>query len=301
MTDLYAAVRDWIQTQAYLGELPLAFQYGFVINAVFCALIIGPLLGAVGTMVVVKRMAFFSQAIGNAAMTGVAIGVLLGESYTEPYISVFSFCLLFALVLNYTKNRTQLSVDTLIGVFLAISLAVGASLLLFVSARVNTHILEAVLFGSVLTVSDTDINVLLVVGFVVLLVGVPLFNRLLLGSLNPSLAAARGVPVKILEYVFVVMITILTVACLKIVGAVLVEALLLIPAAAARNVVRSMKGFVWLSITFATVSAVAGVIIPMQYDLPIPSGGAIVIIAALIFAVTTIIRIIMSRFGGATA
>jgi len=247
-------------------------------------------------MVVVKRMAFFSQAIGNAAMTGVAIGVLLGESYTEPYISMFSFCLLFALVLNYTKSRTQLSSDTLIGVFLAISLAVGASLLLFVSARVNTHILEAVLFGSVLTVSDTDINVLLVVALIVVAVGVPLYNRILMASLNSSLAAARGAPVKLLEYVFVIMITIITVACLKIVGAVLVEALLLIPAAAARNVVRSMKGFVWLSMLFATISAVAGVLIPMQYDLPVPSGGAIIIVAAILFAVTTVIRNVTARF-----
>lgn len=301
MNELYASLRDWLQTLANAGDLPLSFQYAFVINAMICALIIGPLLGAVGTMVVVKRMAFFSQAIGNAAMTGVAIGILLGESYTEPYVSMFSFCLFFALALNYTKSRTQLSSDTLIGVFLAISLAVGASLLLFVSARVNTHILEAVLFGSVLTVSDTDINVLLVTAIIVGLVGVPLFNRLLLASLNPSLAAARGVPVKALEYVFVVMITLITVACLKIVGAVLVEALLLIPAAAARNVVTSMRGFVWLSMAIATVSAIAGVIVPMQFDLPIPSGGAIIIVAATIFVITTIIRNILQRFSGQSA
>ena len=297
MSDLYASLRDWLQALAQAGDLPLAFNYAFVINALLCALIIGPLLGAVGTMVVVKRMAFFSQAVGNAAMTGVAIGVLLGESYTEPYISMFSFCLLFAIVLNYTKNQTQLSSDTLIGVFLAISLAVGASLLLFVSAQVNTHILEAVLFGSVLTVSDTDINVLLVVAVLVAIAGVPLFNRMLIGSMNADLALARGVPVKVLDYVFVIMITMITVSCLKIVGAVLVEALLLIPAAAARNVVNSMKGFVWLSMAIATVSAVAGVLIPMQFDLPIPSGGAIVIIAAGVFVLTTIIRRVVPSLG----
>ncbi len=242
MTELYTLLRDSVQNLAYEGVLPLSFQYGFVINAVLCALFIGPVLGGIGTMVVVKRMAFFSQAIGNAAMTGVAIGVMLGESYTEPYVSMFAFCILFGLILNYTKGRTAISSDTLIGVFLSISLAVGASLLLFVSARVNTHILEAVLFGSVLTVSDTDINVLLVVTIAAVAVGVPLFNRFLLASLNPSLASVRGIPVKALEYVFVLLITVLTVACLKIVGAVLVEALLLIPAAAARNVITSMRG-----------------------------------------------------------
>ena len=296
MTAFYEWLRMTVQNLAYEGVLPLSLQYGFVINALLCALFIGPVLGGVGTMVVTKRMAFFSQAVGNAAMTGVAIGVLLGESYTEPYISTFSFCILFGLILNYTKGRTAISADTLIGVFLSISLAVGASLLLFVSARVNTHILEAVLFGSVLTVSDTDINVLLAVTIAVLAVGVPLFNRLLLSSLNPSLADVRGVPVRVLEYVFVLMITILTVACLKIVGAVLVEALLLIPAAAARNVIRSMRGFVFLSMAISTVSCIAGVLLPMQFDLPLPSGGAIIMIAASFFLLTTLIRVTTSRF-----
>ena len=296
MTALYESLRSWVINLAYEGVLPLAFQYGFVVNAMLCALLIGPVLGGVGTMVVAKRMAFFSQAIGNAAMTGVAIGVLLGEPYTEPYVSMFGFCLLFALALNYTKDRTRISADTLIGVFLSISLAVGASLLLFVSARVNTHILEAVLFGSVLTVSDTDINVLLAVTVAVAALGLPLFNQLLLASFNPSLAHVRGVRVKLLEYAFVVMITLLTVACLKIVGAVLVEALLLIPAAAARNVVSSMRGFVLLSMAISTVSCIAGVLLPMQLDLPVPSGGAIIIVAACVFAVTTVIKAFAARF-----
>ena len=296
MSDFYNWIRKSVQELAYAGELPLSFQYGFVINALLCALLIGPILGGVGTMVVTKRMAFFSQAVGNAAMTGVAIGVLLGESYTEPYVSMFAFCILFGLILNYTKGRTQISSDVLIGVFLSISLAIGASLLLFVSARVNTHILEAVLFGSVLTVSDIDMNVLLVVTIVVLAFGLPLFNQLLLASLNPSLAKVRGVRVQLLEYLFVVMITLLTVACLKIVGAVLVEALLLIPAAAARNIITSMRGFVFWSMAISTVSCIAGVILPMQFDLPLPSGGAIIMVAASIFAITTVIRATTARF-----
>jgi len=299
MNDVYEWIRTSVQALAQQGDIPQAFEYSFVINALLCALLIGPLLGGVGTMVVAKRMAFFSQSIGNAAMTGVAIGVMLGESYTEPYISMFGFCILFALLLNYTKGRTQLSSDTLIGVFLSVSLAVGASLLLFVSAKVNTHILEAVLFGSVLTVSNTDMNVLLVVTCVVLAFGIPLFNNMLLASLNPSLARARKVRVELMEYIFVLMITLLTVACLKIVGAVLVEALLLIPAAAARNVITSLRGFVILSMIISTVSCIAGVLIPMQFDLPLPSGGAIIMVAASFFILTTIIRAVFPAYRSA--
>ncbi len=296
MNAVYEALRVWTQNLSYDGILPEAFEYGFVINAIMCGIVIGPLLGWMGTMVVVKRMAFFSQAIGNAALTGVAVGILLGEPYTAPYVSMFSFCLLFGILLKYTQHRTSLSNDTLIGVFLSVSLALGASLILFVSARVNTHVLESILFGSILTVNDTDMNVLLSVTVLVLAVGLPLFNKTLLASFNASLAHARGLAVRRLDYIFVILITLVTVACVKIVGAVLVEALLLIPAAAARNISGSMKGFVTWSVIFSTLSCMTGIIVPMMYDLAIPSGGAIVLSAAILFIVTSIIRSFSARF-----
>jgi zinc transport system permease protein len=296
MNQIYEIPRQFIIHLAETNVIHYTFSYPFVVNGLLCALVAGPLLGGIGTMVVAKRMAFFSQAIGNAALTGVAIGVIIGESYTAPYMSMFSFCLLFALFLNFARNRTKMSSDTLIGVFLAISLAIGATALLWVSARVNTHILDTVMFGSILTVNDTDISVLLVTTLVTAAVALPLFNRMLLASLNPSLAHVRGVRVHLLEYVFVLLITILTVACVKIIGAVLVEALLLIPAAAARNLNRSIRGFVLWSIAFSTVSCVVGVYAPLRYDLPVPSGGAIILTGAAIFIVTLVIKMLVPRY-----
>ena len=300
MSALYDIPRQYIIGLADAGHIHYTFLYEFVVNGFMCALIVGPLLGGIGTMVVIKRMAFFSQAVGNAALTGVAIGVIIGESYTAPYVSMFSFCILFAMLLNFTKNRTQMSSDTLIGVFLSISLAIGATALLWVSAKVNTHILDTVMFGSILTVNDTDINVLLATTILTACVAIPLYNRMLLASLNPSLAHVRGVNVHALEYVFVLLVTLLTVACVKIVGAVLVEALLLIPAAAARNLNRSTRGFVIWSVVFSTVSCVAGVYVPMRFDLPVPSGGAIILAAAMIFVVTMGIRMAFPRYREAT-
>jgi len=106
--------------------------------------------------------------------------------------------------------------------------------------------------------------------------------------------------VKLLEYAFVVLITILTVACVKIVGAVLVEALLLIPAAAARNVNRTLRGFVGWAMVFSTVSCVAGIYVPLRWDLPLPSGGAIILASALIFLATMALRMALPRFREAT-
>ena len=296
MSSLYDIPRQFIISLAEGGTIHYTFAYAFVVNGFLCALVIGPLLGGIGTMVVAKRMAFFSQAVGNAALTGVAIGVIIGESFTAPYMSMFGFCLLFALFLNFSKNRTKMSADTLIGVFLSISLAIGATALLWVSAKVNTHILDTVMFGSILTVNDTDISVLLATTALAAVTALPLFNQMLLASLNPSLAHVRGIKVHLLEYVFVLLVTILTVACVKIIGAVLVEALLLIPAAAARNLSRSMRGFVLTSIAFSTASCLVGIWAPMRYDLPVPSGGAIVLTAAAIFVVTMLVRMTLPRY-----
>jgi zinc transport system permease protein len=152
------------------------------------------------------------------------------------------------------------------------------------------------MFGSIRTVNDTYSTVLLITALITAAVALPLYNQMVLASLNASLAHVRGIKVRLLEYVFVLRVTILTVACVKIIGAVLVEALLLIPAAAARNLNRSIRGFVLWSVVFSTASCLIGVYAPMRWDLPLPSGGAIILAAALIFLLTMIMRMTIPRF-----
>lgn len=299
MSAIYDSIRNLFAAGVNAGVLPGSFEYAFVVNALVSAVLIGPVLGGIGTMVVVKRMAFFSQAVGQAALTGVAIGILSGEPLRTPYVSMFAFCLLFAILMNFTRNNTRMSSDILIGVFLSVSLALGASLLLYVTAKVNVHILDNILFGSILTVNDTDITVLIIVSTVTAILGVLFYNRMLVASFNPSLAHVRGVNVRLLDYVFIVLVALLTVASVKIIGAVLVEALLVIPAAAARIVSRSMKGFFYWSIGVATVSSIFGIVLPMEWDIPIPSGGAIILIAASFFIVATGVKIFASRYAEA--
>ncbi|WP_060492769.1 metal ABC transporter permease [Pseudomonas sp. NBRC 111140] len=287
-------VQDW----ATAGYLPEALAYGFVVNALLAGLMIGPVLGGLGTLVVVKRFAFFSEAVGHAALTGVAIGILLGEPYTGPYGSLFGYCLLFGILLNFLRNRTGLSPDTLIGVFLSVSLALGASLLLMLAGKINVHILENVLFGSVLTVSGQDLVVLGIVAVLVLALALPLYNRIMLASFNPQLAAVRGVAVKTLDYLFVVLVTLVTVAAVKVIGAILVGALLVIPAAAARLVSQSLKGFFFLSVLIATISTLFGILLPIVFDLPVPSGAAIILVAGLCFALAALARALVPRLQG---
>ncbi len=299
MNYLYEALRNVLASAAGAGKIPQIFEYSFVVNSLICAIIIGPILGSIGTMVVTKKMAFFSQAIGQAAMTGVAIGILLGEPFTAPYISLFGFCILFGLIMNYTKNRTKMGTDTLIGVFLSMSLAGGSAILLFVTAKVNIHILDSVLFGSILTVNDLDINILLAIAVICAAIGIPYFNKMLLASFNPSLASVRGIRVKLFDYIFILMVTCITVASVKIIGAILVEALLLIPAAAARNLSRSIKSFFFYSMSFSLISCITGVLLPVAFEIPIPSGSAIILCASVIFVFSAIVRITNKQFQSA--
>lgn len=292
------SLRIAVQHLAAQGFLPSSLEYGFAVNAVLAGLIIGPVLGLLGTLVVVKRHAFFSEAVGHSALTGVAIGILLGESYTGPYGALFGYCILFGLGLNYLKNRTGLTADTLIGVFLSLSLALGASVLLILAGRINVHILENVLFGSILTVNETDITVLAVVAVLVTVPVVIFYNAFMLASFNPSLAAVRQVRVKTLDYLFILLVTVVTVASVKVIGAVLVGALLVIPAAAAKIISRSLNMFVTLSTVFALIATLSGILVPMEMALPVPSGAAINLSAGCLFLCAVLARSLIPGLKG---
>lgn len=284
------AIRNFFMHLAEIGVLPDYFKYAFVINSLLSALFIGPILGGLGTMVVTKRMAFFSESIGHAALTGIALGVLLGEPYDSPYIMLFTYCIIFALLINFTRNRTKMSSDTLIGIFLSISIALGGTLIIFVSSKVNSHMLESVLFGSILTVSDRDIIVLFFSTILLILIVIPNFNKMLLSSFNTNLAIVKGVRVKFLEYMFILLITLVTVSSIKIIGASLVEALFLIPVASAKNLSKSIRTFFVYSILFSLISCILGILLPLYFDITIPSGGSIILVAAIIFFITVLIK-----------
>ena len=284
-----------VSTLVDQGWLPEMFQYPFVTYALIAALLTGPLLGGLGTLVVVKRLAFFSEAVGHGALTGIAIGILLGEPATQPVAGLFSFCLSFALLLHWIKSRTQVPYDALVGVFLAFAIALGAALLLYVAKKVNVHILENVLFGSILTVTQTDLLILAVISFISLLLALRYANQALMAALQPELARVQGVGgrkvnVTLLDYAFVLLIALITVAAVKIIGAVLVGALLLIPATTARLISKDLKQFFALTLLISTGCCVAGVVVPMALELPIPSGAAIVLLASSLFLGTVLLN-----------
>lgn len=293
--EILNSFREIIINLALKGYLPSFMQYSFVINSLICALFLGPILGIFGTMVVTKKMAFFSEAIGHSALTGIALGIFLGEPIDAPYIMLYSYCIIFAIIINFTRNRTKMSSDTLIGIFLSLSIAIGGSLIILVSSKTNMHILEGLLFGSILTVNDIDILILIISSIILITIIMPNYNKMLLSTFNSNIAHIKGINVKLMDYIFIVLVTLVTLASIKIIGISLVEALFLIPAASAKNISRSIKGFFGFSILFGLLSSILGIIIPLILDLPIPSGGAIIMVSSIFFFITVIIKSINKK------
>lgn len=260
------------------------FEYPFLVRGFISVMLLAPLLGGISHLVVARRMAFFSAALGQAAITGVCVGLLLGEPLNAPYGGMFGFCLLSTLAMVYAKRRSRLPPDTLIGVFLALTLGLGLCLLVAVTRQFNVHQVEAILFGSLLTVTDADLVLLVValIGVVALLFRH--YNDLLLDSLSAPLASVRGVNSAFLEYGFAIVLAIAILVSLKVIGALLVEALIVVPAAAARNVASGTRSYLAWSIVVALVAGAGGLVISTR--LLVPTGGAVVLAVSLIFFLT---------------
>lgn len=278
------AFYEWIGGLAARGVIPEIFQYAFFVRGVLSVLLLAPLLGGMSHLVVARRLSFFSAALGQAALTGLTIGIVLGEPLNAAYGGIFGFCFLSALAMVYVKRHASLPPDTLVGVFLSMSLGLGICLLVAVTKRFNIHQVEAVMFGSLLTVTDADLLLLLVIGGGVALILALVYNQLLLDSLDPSLGRVSGVSSAFVDYLFVLLLTAAIVVSLKIIGALLVEAMVVVPAAAARNLARTTRGYLGLSILTALAAGIGGLYISSR--LLVPSGGAVVLAMSALFFVT---------------
>lgn len=275
---------------ADLGVIPDLYRHAFMVRGVLAALVVGPLLALVGTVIVAKRLVFFTQTIGHASLTGVALGLFFGEPIDATYGGLFGFCLMAALLMLYLRNRLQAASDTVVGVILAQILGLGIIAVVVVTREYNVHQIEAALFGSLVALTDADLLVLAVAGGLTLPILVLAYNPVMRATLNPSLARARGDRPAVMDYLFVVIATFAIVASLKLVGALLVLVLVVIPAATARNLTQSLARHAWFSAAIGAVSALGGLALSGAF--PIPTGAAIVVAASALFYLSALVRLL---------
>mgnify|MGYP004585403819 FL=1 len=251
----------------------------FMKHAFLAILLVTPLFGLLSTMVVSNKMAFFSDSLGHGAFTGIAIGVLFGSF--SPLLSLIIFSVVFALFITYIKNKSTASTDTIIGVFSSTAIALG---LMIMSYGGGFNKFSAFLIGDILSISEKDIASLLVVFIVILVSWGYLFNRLLVMSLNASFARSRGIANFWTEGIFASLLAIVVSISIQWVGILIINALLVLPAAAARNVTNNVKQYHIVSVLIALISGVAGLILAYYFNMA--AGATIVVLSALIFFIT---------------
>lgn len=255
------------------------YTYGFMRNAFIAILIITPLFGLLGTMIVSNKMAFFSDALGHSALTGIAIGVILGVADTS--ISMIIFAVAFALLLNRISRKNTASTDTIISVFSSCSIAIGLAIL---SKGGNFSKYSGLLVGDILSITRREIIYLVLIFAATLIFWFVAFNKLSAVSLHRTLAKSRHIPVNLIENVFAVFIALIVMLSIKWVGILIINALLILPAASSRNISENMREYHFFSILFSVFSGVLGLII--SYFTNVATGPMIVIIASIIYFAT---------------
>lgn len=258
-------------------------EYEFMRNAFLAVLLVTPLFGLLSTMVVSNRMAFFSDSLGHGAFTGIAIGALLGVG--AEIFGLLGFSIIFALLITYIKNKSHAGTDTVIGVFSSTAIALG---LMLMSAGGQFNKFSRFLIGDLLSITKGDLEGLLAVFLVVFVSWAILFNQLLIISVNHTLARSRGIKTQAIESIFAVLLAIIVALSIQWVGILIINALLVLPGAAARNVTNSVKSYHVLSVLIALSSGLAGLL--LSYEINSASGATIVVISAAIYFLTLILK-----------
>ena len=258
-------------------------HYTFMKNALLAILLITPLFGMLGTMAVDNKMAFFSDALGHSALTGIAIGVVLGVG--SQMVSMLVFGILWAVLITFVKHNSKMSADTIISVFSSTSIALGLVILARGGAFAKY---SSYLVGDVLSVTAGDLAGLLVTLLITAAAWGMLFNPLLLTSVNAPLAQSRGGRAKLTEYAFTVIVAVAVMMSIRWVGVMLINSLLILPAAASRNVARNAAWYMRLSVLIALCCGVTGLV--LSYYINTSAGAAIVLCAAAVYFVTLPLR-----------
>ena len=259
-------------------------QMYFMKHALLAVLVIAPLFGILSTMVVHSRMSFFSDALGHSAFTGMAIGALCG--FHEPTWAAVVFAMLFALLFNLVKRRTALASDTVIGVFSSTAVALGI-FLSTLGGRSFTRF-NSLLIGDILSVEPEKIGVLALILALVVGLWAVSFDQLMLSAVHPALADSRGIQVFWQETVFSMAIAVVVTLSMTWVGLLVINSLLVLPAAAARNLARNMWQYHLFSLLGALLAGVAGLM--TSYYVGGSAGAAITLYLALWFAATFLVR-----------
>ena len=284
---------------------------GFVVMGVIAVVLVSLICGGVGALVVGNRMAFFSDALAHCSFAGVALGIIVtlllgghrGDTSADwvlPVVMII-FGVLIGVAIAYVRERTTLASDTVIGVFFAGAVGFGAVLFGTLKSVTNKNA-EVFLFGSVNTVEPRDIIYLLVLSVLSATVLGLWYNQFIFASFNASLARSRRIPVRLYSYVFIALLALVVNICIQAVGILLINALLIVPAATAVNLSRNLRQMYWWTTFLSLAAGLGGSWIglrpPLQFGsikVQLGTSGCIVLLTVIGFAISMLIGPKMRR------
>lgn len=256
----------------------------FMKNALLAVLVVTPLFGLLSTMVVESRMAFFSDALGHSAFTGMAIGALCG--LTQPVSAAVIFSIIIALLFTFVRQKTHLASDTAISVFSSAAVALG----IFLSTLGGQSFTKFnnLLIGDILSVAPREIGLLALILLALLLLWITSFNPMMLSSVHQALADSRGIKVVWKNFLFTAAIAVVVTITMTWVGLLVINALLVLPGAAARNVARNLPQYHLISILGGLICGIGGLFV--SYYVGASTGAAITLLLALWFFLSLLIK-----------
>lgn len=255
-------------------------QYGFLQKALFTSIMVGIICGVIGSFIVLRGLALMGDAISHAVLPGVAISYMLGINF---FYGAVITGMLTAVGIGFVTQNSRIKSDSSIGIVFSAFFALG--IILISKAQTATDLTQ-ILFGNVLAVRTSDMWMTLIIGAIVLLVVILFYKELLVSSFDPTMAAAYGLPTKLIHYIIMILLTMSTVASLQTVGVVLVVAMLITPASTAYLLTNKLSTMILLSACFGAFSAVIGLYFSFVYNLS--SGAVIVLVTTGLFLIAFI-------------
>lgn len=263
-----------------MGFIADVMQYGFLQKALFTSIMVGIICGVIGSFIVLRGLALMGDAISHAVLPGVAISYMLSINF---FYGAVITGMIAAVGIGLVSQNSRIKSDSSIGIVFSAFFALG--IILISKAQTATDLTQ-ILFGNVLAVRSSDMWMTLIIGAVVLLVVILFYKELLISSFDPTMAAAYGLPTKLIHYVIMILLTMVTVASLQTVGVVLVVAMLITPASTAYLLTNRLWIMIVLSAFFGALSAVIGLYFSFVYNLS--SGAVIVLVTTALFLIALI-------------
>jgi manganese transport system permease protein len=251
-------------------------RYPYLQQALFAAILVGIICGVIGCFIILRGMALMGDAISHAVLPGVVVSYMIGVNF---FFGAVLTGVLTALAIGYVSQNSRIKDDSAIGILFTAAFALG--IVMITGLRGTGVDLWHILFGNVLAVSRVDLWITAGIGFFVILLIIIFYRPLLISTFDPIMAKATGIPVHLIHYLLMLLLSLVTVASLKSVGIVLVVAMLITPGATAYLLTDRLPVMLSLSALFGVISAVVGIYFSVLYD--VASGASIVLAASVWF------------------